>query len=71
MFESSVNLDGTKTRPFKEALIGAFESSVNLDGTKTCGGAQNRRRVFESSVNSDGLKHHLTLRRSTVRLRVV
>ena len=35
MFESSVVLDGTKTRAKKALARYAFESSVVLDGTKT------------------------------------
>ena len=35
MFESSVVLDGTKTREIFERVANGFESSVVLDGTKT------------------------------------
>ena len=35
MFESSVNLQGSKTRVEKDGQNGAFESSVNLQGSKT------------------------------------
>ena len=34
-FESSVVLDGTKTRTWRHNGINMFESSVVLDGTKT------------------------------------
>ena len=34
-FESSVNLDGTKTKALRKCGKNRFESSVNLDGTKT------------------------------------
>ena len=34
-FESSVNLDGTKTPAHVARIAKRFESSVNLDGTKT------------------------------------
>ena len=35
MFESSVVLDGTKTKLAEETYSKSFESSVVLDGTKT------------------------------------
>ena len=36
-FESSVVLDGTKTKVLTNKHINVFESSVVLDGTKTLG----------------------------------
>ena len=38
MFESSVNLQGSKTYVDSEEYGGLFESSVNLQGSKTNGG---------------------------------
>ena len=35
MFESSVNLQGSKTSPLAFIPITTFESSVNLQGSKT------------------------------------
>ena len=56
MFESSVVLDGTKTRRFALLLSMVFESSVVLDGTKTTSLAICITLSFESSVVLDGTK---------------
>ncbi len=49
MFESSVNLDGTKTKAVRMLTAALFESSVNSDGTKTNSERTRRRTMFESS----------------------
>ena len=59
-FESSVNLQGSKTAPGAEARNPRpgykFESSVNLQGSKTVLLELRRARQFESSVNLQGSK---------------
>ena len=55
-FESSVVLDGTKTRILKTRGSNRFESSVVLDGTKTHSFPFDPSMSFESSVVLDGTK---------------
>ena len=59
MFESSVNLQGTKTVKLGGVAVIAFESSVNLQGTKTTKGKLNSTVPFESSVNLQGTKTNM------------
>ena len=56
VFESSVVLDGTKTRLVYAYSPCAFESSVVLDGTKTTDPPYGTMAGFESSVVLDGTK---------------
>ena len=55
-FESSVVLDGTKTKGGNVNLQAVFESSVVLDGTKTFFPFVTSFEGFESSVVLDGTK---------------
>ena len=70
-FESSVNLDGTKTLHRNSSAFRLFESSVNLDGTKTRLVDGSTLSVFESSVNLDGTKTRSGSLTTAARLRVV
>ena len=58
-FESSVVLDGTKTKAKAELDDARFESSVVLDGTKTAAAFNVLGAMFESSVVLDGTKTFL------------
>ena len=58
-FESSVVLDGTKTRAHAVMNVAMFESSVVLDGTKTDRVTYVYGEPFESSVVLDGTKTRL------------
>ncbi len=70
-FESSVNLEGSKTAyPLKNDGI-SFESSVNLEGSKTAIMIIGENTPFESSVNPEGSKTPYKRRIRTVRLRAV
>ena len=55
-FESSVNLQGTKTLRADMCRCTPFESSVNLQGTKTDFRYSTFCHTFESSVNLQGTK---------------
>ena len=56
MFESSVILQGTKTKARACPALCAFESSVILQGTKTGGCSGGAGEKFESSVILQGTK---------------
>ena len=55
-FESSVNLQGSKTNAKWQCYPRWFESSVNLQGSKTDVNAAKTKLEFESSVNLQGSK---------------
>ena len=56
VFESSVNLYGSKTSGLMQQFGMKFESSVNLYGSKTTIICQHICTAFESSVNLYGSK---------------
>ena len=70
-FESSVNLQGSKTISTIVNSAGSFESSVNLQGSKTKVQEDALQDTFESSVNLQGSKTVLQVWEQLVRLRVV
>ena len=55
-FESSVILQGSKTKSGKLTVNGAFESSVILQGSKTTSADGKTYFMFESSVILQGSK---------------
>ncbi len=71
MFESSVNLYGSKTYSYVYPLLLRFESSVNLYGSKTKNVGFFIFAEFESSVNLYGSKTELAEKARTDGLRVM